>query len=154
MRRQARQDHRRRGALFNPHCATIPARLARGLARAVGRLGGEIFERTPVTDYEEVARTLGPGRGRTRAWCARARSCSLVRPTWRGSASCAAKLPHLLLIVLTESLSEERWAGIGWEGRECVASNRYTVDYLSRTEERWLGGRGAPYHYGSRVRRV
>ena len=43
-----------RGALYNPHCATIhPARLARGLARAVERLGGEIFERTPVTDYEE-----------------------------------------------------------------------------------------------------
>ncbi len=42
-----------RGALYNPHCATIhPARLARGLALAVERLGGEIFEQTPVTDYE------------------------------------------------------------------------------------------------------
>ena len=51
-----------RGALYNPHCATIhPARLARGLARAVERLGGEIFERTPVTDYEEAARTSARG---------------------------------------------------------------------------------------------
>ena len=63
-------------------------------------------------------------------------------------------LPIYSLIVITEPLSEERWAGIGWEGRECVASNRYTVDYLSRTEEGRIlfGGRGAPYHYGSRVR--
>jgi glycine/D-amino acid oxidase-like deaminating enzyme len=63
-------------------------------------------------------------------------------------------LPIYSLIVLTEPLSEERWAGIGWEGRECVASNRYTVDYLSRTEDGRIlfGGRGAPYHYGSRVR--
>ena len=45
-----------RGALYNPHCATIhPARLARGLARAVERLGGEIFERTTVTDFETGA---------------------------------------------------------------------------------------------------
>jgi glycine/D-amino acid oxidase-like deaminating enzyme len=52
-----------RGALFNPHCATIhPARLARGLARAVERLGGEIYERTHVTDYEEGGEN-GSGRG-------------------------------------------------------------------------------------------
>jgi glycine/D-amino acid oxidase-like deaminating enzyme len=62
-------------------------------------------------------------------------------------------LPIYSLIVLTEPLSEERWEGIGWEGRECVASNRYTVDYLSRTEDGRIlfGGRGAPYHYGSRI---
>jgi glycine/D-amino acid oxidase-like deaminating enzyme len=34
-----------------------------------------------------------------------------------------------------------------------VASSRYTVDYLSRTADGRIlfGGRGAPYHYGSRV---
>ena len=62
-------------------------------------------------------------------------------------------LPIYSLIVLTEPLSETRWAEIGWEGRECVASNRYTVDYLSRTADGRIlfGGRGAPYHYGSRI---
>jgi glycine/D-amino acid oxidase-like deaminating enzyme len=35
-----------------------------------------------------------------------------------------------------------------------VGSNRYTVDYLSRTADGRIlfGGRGAPYHYGSRIR--
>ena len=63
-------------------------------------------------------------------------------------------LPIYSLIVLTESLSEEQWAEIGWEGRECVASNRHTVDYLSRTDDGRIlfGGRGAPYHFGSRIK--
>src|SRR5690606_20925174 len=36
------------GGVYTPHCAAIhPARLVRGLAQAVERRGGEIFERTP-----------------------------------------------------------------------------------------------------------
>jgi len=141
-----------RGALYNPHCATIhPARLARGLARAVERLGGEIFEGTTVTDFEtgsspRLVTDFGEVRARTvvlagEAYLARLRK--LRRQL----------LPIYSLIVLTEPLSEGRWAEIGWEDRECVASNRYTVDYLSRTEDGRIlfGGRGAPYHYGSRI---
>ena len=140
------------GALHSPHCATIhPARLARGLARAVERLGGTIFEQTPVTDYEtggnpRLVTALGETRARTvvlagEAYLARLRK--LRRQV----------LPIYSLIVLTEPLSERRWEEIGWEGRECVASNRYTVDYLSRTADGRIlfGGRGAPYHYGSRI---
>jgi glycine/D-amino acid oxidase-like deaminating enzyme len=142
-----------RGALYNPHCATVhPARLARGLARAVERLGGEIFERTTVTDYEAGASpSLVTDVGGVRAdavvlageaYLARLRK--LRREV----------LPIYSLIVLTEPLSEAQWAQIGWEGRECVASNRYTVDYLSRTADGRIlfGGRGAPYHYGSRIK--
>ena len=142
-----------RGALYNPHCATIhPARLARGLARAVERFGGEIFEQTAVTDFEagpspQLATDVGEVRARTvvlagEAYLARLRK--LRREV----------LPIYSLIVLTEPLSEARWAEIGWEGRECVASSRYTVDYLSRTADGRIlfGGRGAPYHYGSRIR--
>ena len=140
------------GALYNPHCATIhPARLVRGLARVVERLGGEIFEQTPVTDYAtggnpRLVTALGEVRARTvvlagEAYLARLRK--LRRQV----------LPIYSLIVLTEPLSERQWEEIGWEGRECVASNRYTVDYLSRTADGRIlfGGRGAPYHYGSRI---
>ena len=142
-----------RGALYNPYCATIhPARLARGLARAVERLGGTIFERTPVTDYEtggnpRLVTDLGEVRARTivlagEAYLARLRK--LRRQV----------LPIYSLIVLTEPLPEARWAEIGWEGRECVGSSRYTVDYLSRTADGRIlfGGRGAPYHFGSRIK--
>jgi len=146
-----------RGALYNPHCATVhPARLARGLARAVERLGGEIFEQTPVTDYE--AGSGGGGRLPrlvTEAGGVRARTVVLAGEAYLARLRKLRRqvLPIYSLIVLTEPLSEEQWAEIGWEGRECVASNRYTVDYLSRTAEGRIlfGGRGAPYHYGSRI---
>ena len=146
-----------RGALFNPHCATIhPARLARGLARAVERLGGEIFERTPVTDYEEGGENGSSPRLVTDSGEVRATTVVLAGEAYLARLRKLRRqiLPIYSLIVLTEPLSEERWAEIGWEGRECVASNRYTVDYLSRTEDGRIlfGGRGAPYHYGSRVR--
>src|SRR5215210_7170162 len=134
-----------RGALYNPHCAAIhPARLARGLARAVERLGGEIFERTPVTDYESGASP----RLVTDSGEVRARAVVLAGEAYLARLRKLRRrvLPIYSLIVLTEPLSEERWAGIGWEGRECVASNRYTVDYLSRTADGRIlfGGRGAP----------
>ena len=141
-----------RASLYNPHCATIqPARLARGLARAVERLGGEIFERTTVTDYEGGSNPrFSTGAGEVRAGAivlAGEAYLARLRKLRR------QVLPIYSLIVLTEPLSEAQWAEIGWEGRECVASNRYTVDYLSRTADGRIlfGGRGAPYHYGSSI---
>jgi glycine/D-amino acid oxidase-like deaminating enzyme len=140
------------GALYNPHCATIhPARLARGLASAVERLGGKIFERTTVTDFEGGSNP----KFVTDAGEVRAGAIVLAGEAY------LARLPKLhrqvlpiySLIVLTEPLSDAQWAEIGWEGRDCVASNRYTVDYLSRTADGRIlfGGRGAPYHYGSSI---
>ncbi len=142
-----------RGALYNPHCATVhPARLARGLASAVERLGGEIFERTTVTDYEAGASP----RLVTDVGGVRAGAVVLAGEAYLARLRKLRRevLPIYSLIVLTEPLSEARWAQIGWEGRECVASNRYTVDYLSRTADGRIlfGGRGAPYHYGSRIK--
>ena len=140
------------GGLFSPNCATIhPAKLARGLARAVERLGGEIFEGTPVTDFE----TGSNPRLATGAGDVRARTVVLAGEAYLARLRKLRRqvLPIYSLIVLTEPLSEEQWATIGWEGRECVASSRYTVDYLSRTADGRIlfGGRGAPYHYGSRI---
>jgi glycine/D-amino acid oxidase-like deaminating enzyme len=142
-----------RGALYNPHCATVhPARLARGLARAVERLGGEIFEKTTVTDYEAGANP----RLVTDVGGVRAGAVVLAGEAYLARLRKLRRevLPIYSLIVLTEPLSEAQWAQIGWEGRECVASNRYTVDYLSRTADGRIlfGGRGAPYHYGSRIK--
>jgi glycine/D-amino acid oxidase-like deaminating enzyme len=142
-----------RGALYSPHYATVhPGRLVGGLARAVERLGGTIFERSPVTDYETgVNPRLATARGEVRAGAivlAGEAYLTRFRELRR------QVLPIYSLIVLTEPLSEAQWKEIGWEGRECVGSNRYSVDYLSRTADGRIlfGGRGAPYHYGSRVK--
>ena len=142
-----------RGALHSPHYATVhPGRLVRGLARTVERLGGTIFERSPVVGYETGASPrLATASGEVRAG-------TVVLAGEAYLARCRELrrrvLPIYSLIVLTEPLSEAQWEEIGWEGRECVGSNRYSVDYLSRTADGRIlfGGRGAPYHYGSRIK--
>ncbi|MGI8575512.1 MAG: NAD(P)/FAD-dependent oxidoreductase [Egibacteraceae bacterium] len=147
-----------RGAVFDPHCAVVhPGRVVRGLAAAVERAGAQIFERSPVTRVlprepgAPNARLLtdhGEVRAETVVLAGEAYLSQL--PGWR-----RAVLPVYSLIVLTEPLSDEQWAAVGWDGQECLSSHRLTVDYLSRTDDGRIlfGGRGAPYHLGSRIRR-
>jgi glycine/D-amino acid oxidase-like deaminating enzyme len=139
-------------ALYSPVAASVhPARLARGLARAVERQGGTIYEHTPVVDYETGAapRLITPYGG------VRARTIVLAGEAY------AQQLPKLRrtlvpmysLIVLTEPLAESDWDQIGWRNRELVASSRMSVDYLNRTADGRIlfGGRGAPYRMHSLV---
>jgi glycine/D-amino acid oxidase-like deaminating enzyme len=139
-------------SLYNPHCAVVhPGRLVRGLARAVERRGGTIYEQTAVTDYAGGEHPFMQATGGT----VHSRTIVLAGEAY------LTRLPglhrHLLpvysLIVLTEPLGQAQWEQIGWRAHECIASPRYTVDYLSRTADGRLlfGGRGAPYHYGSRI---
>ncbi len=146
------------GGLFHPDCAALhPGRLARGLARAVERRGGIVHEHTPVTAV------LPAGEGgratavlRTARGDVRAGAVVLAGEAYlTGLAAYHRRvLPIYSLIVLTEPLSDEQWASIGWDGHECVASFRLTIDYLSRTPDGRIlfGGRGAPYHFGSAIR--
>ncbi len=140
------------GALYIRECAAIhPGRLVRGLARAVERRGARIHERTPVTGFEAGSKPLL----RTPMGDVRAGTVVLAGEAYLSQLPALHRqlVPLYSLIVLTEPLSEGQWAEIGWSGHECVASNRYTIDYLSRTADGRIlfGGRGAPYHFGSRI---
>ena len=139
-------------ALHTPECAAVhPARLVRGLARAVERRGATIYEQTEVTDF----RTGAHPRLITRRGDVWAQTIVLageayltrLRPLRR------QLLPVYSLIVLTEPVSPDQWAQIGWRRRECIASFRLSVDYLARTPDGRIlfGGRGAPYRFGSRI---
>src|SRR6266511_1450483 len=57
-------------------------------------------------------------------------------------------------MIATERLPEERWAAIGLGRRETFSDHRNVIIYGQRTADGRLafGGRGAPYHFGSRVR--
>lgn len=140
------------GSLFTQECATVhPGRLVRGLARAVERRGATIYEGTEVTGYETgTSPRLKTNRGDVRATSivlAGEAYLTRLRPLHR------QLIPVYSLIVLTEPLDDAQWQQIGWAGHECVSSNRYTVDYLSRTADGRIlfGSRGAPYHLGSRI---
>ena len=136
-----------------------PGRLVRGLAALVERMGARIVERTPVTGFRAAVRSpagdapaaLVTPRGEIRApVVVLAGEAYLVR-----LAELHRQLvPLYSLIVLTEPIDDARWAEIGWQGRELVASARLSVDYLSRTADGRIlfGGRGAPYRLGSPIK--
>ena len=143
-------------AQFDPHCATVhPGRLVRGLATAVEHRGVDVFERTRVTRIDAAPRpgertVVHTRRGRLRAGAV---VVATEAYTARLPGHRRTLLPIYSLIVLTEPLNVGQWKEIGWEGHECLSSHRLVVDYLSRTPDGRVlfGGRGAPYHFGSRI---
>jgi glycine/D-amino acid oxidase-like deaminating enzyme len=58
------------------------------------------------------------------------------------------------LIIATEPLPETLWEQIGLRERETFSDFRHLIVYGQRTADGRMvfGGRGAPYHFGSRIR--
>jgi glycine/D-amino acid oxidase-like deaminating enzyme len=56
-------------------------------------------------------------------------------------------------MIVTEPLPDETWRAIGWEGGELLGDNAHVYVYLQRTLDGRIaiGGRGAPYRFGSRT---
>jgi glycine/D-amino acid oxidase-like deaminating enzyme len=63
-------------------------------------------------------------------------------------------LPIYSMMIATEPLPNEVWDEIGLADRPTFADARHLVIYGQRTADGRLafGGRGAPYHFGSRIR--
>lgn len=141
------------GAIYTPNTATIhPGKLVRGLARVVERLGAVIYEQTPVTGFTSGAYpALHTERGNVRA-----KTLVLAGEAYLSQLPPLKRqiLPIYSLIVLTEPLPDDVWEQIGWESRSTVSSQKYTVDYLSKTADGRIlfGGRGAPYRFGSGIK--
>jgi glycine/D-amino acid oxidase-like deaminating enzyme len=137
-------------ATFTPDCAAVhPARLVRGLARAVERRGGRIHEDTRVSE-------LRPGRAVTRHGTVSADV--VVRATEGYTVSLRGMrrdvVPVYSLVIATEPLPEAVWERIGLRNRETFTDHRHLIIYGQRTADGRLvfGGRGAPYHFGSRIK--
>jgi glycine/D-amino acid oxidase-like deaminating enzyme len=138
------------GGSFTQHCAVVhPSRLVRGLARVVEASGVPIFEQTPV-------RSIAPGRVETDAGTVRAevvvRATEGYTPRLAGLRRTVA--PVYSLMVATEPLSESMWESIGLADRPSFSDARHLIIYGQRTADGRLafGGRGAPYHFSSRIR--
>ncbi|GMA96092.1 hypothetical protein GCM10025881_29160 [Pseudolysinimonas kribbensis] len=137
------------GGWWHPHCARIqPAKLARGLAAAVERLGVTIHEGTRVDE-------IRPGTAVTPRGTVSAPV--VVRATEGFTAGLRREhrtwLPMNSSLVVTEPLGPEVWDEIGWEGRETLGDMAHVYMYAQRTADDRIaiGGRGVPYRYGSRV---
>ena len=137
------------GGIFTPHVATIhPAKLVRGLARAVERMGVQIFEQSPVIQWQSGGARTAKAQVRSR-W---------VVPAVEGYANTLARLgryqlPVQSLIVATEPLSETVWETIGLSQGQAFGESSRQVTYGQRTVDNRLvfGARGG-YQFGGRLR--
>jgi glycine/D-amino acid oxidase-like deaminating enzyme len=136
---------------FNPHCARIqPAKLARGLADVVERLGATLYEQTPVTRIQ-------PGRAVTPLGTVRAPV--IIRATEGFTARMPGLrrrwLPMNSAMIATDPLPQQVWDAIGWQGRETLGDLAHGFFYAQRTADGRiaLGGRAVPYRYASGIDR-
>jgi glycine/D-amino acid oxidase-like deaminating enzyme len=143
------------GGLYTPHCAAVhPAKLVTGLAAVVEQLGGSIYEGTPVTAIEPGDRWR---RARAVTASGSVRADVVVRATEGFTPSLAsarrAVVPLYSLVVATDRLDVSFFERIGLGDRETFNDARHLIIYGQRTADDRvvLGGRGAPYHFGSRV---
>lgn len=137
------------GAIYSPHVATLhPARLVRGLARAVEALGVSIHEQSPVTAWR--AGHLQTARAQVKArW---------VVPAVEGYAGTLAplgryQLPVQSLMVATEPLSTALWDEIGLDRGQAFGESSRQVTYGQRTaDDRLVFGARGGYRFGGRLR--
>lgn len=137
------------GATYTPDCAAVqPLALVRGLASACERRGVTIVEGTRAT-------RLSPGLVETLHGRVRARHVIRATEAWTATLPGSGRqvAPVYSLVVATAPLPAATWEQVGLAARETFSDHRHLVVYGQRTADDRLvfGGRGAPYHLGSRV---
>ncbi len=136
------------GARFTPHCASMnPGRLVRGLAEAVERRGGVIYEGTRVT-------RIDPSVARTARGAVRARFVIRATEAYTESLETHRRLlvPIHTTMLATEPIPSDVWAAIGWAGREAVLAEHPFLHLQHTADGRiTIGGddNRIPYRYGS-----
>ncbi|QCW51294.1 FAD-dependent oxidoreductase [Nocardioides dongxiaopingii] len=143
------------GLLDRTGCALVePARLAWGLRQACLDLGATIHEGSVVRSLD---REDGGVVARTAGGSVRARQVALAtnafRPLLRRLR--LMSVPVYDHVLMTEPLSAEQRAAIGWGGREGVGDSANQFHYYRQTRDHRIlwGGYDAVYHYGSRIDR-
>ncbi len=125
-----------------------PAKLVRGLALAVERLGVRIVEGTEVTEYRPGLVTTTKGR---------VKAPIILRATEGFTATLSGHKREWLPInsaqIVTAPLPAEIWDKIGWQGQELLHDQNNSYCYCQRTREGRItvGARGVPYKFGSRT---
>ena len=125
-----------------------PAKLVRGLAQAVERLGVTIAEGTAVLGIAPgiVETDHGTIRARHILRCTEGFTATLpgLKRDW---------LPMNSAQIVTDPLPAEVWEKIGWQGAEILGDFANAYCYCQRTREGRItvGARGTPYKFGSRI---
>lgn len=131
-----------------------PAKLASGLAAAAERRGATIHEQSRVTRLERRAGGLrvhvGPDEARIDA--DRVVVATSAYSAWLRRLS-PLFVPVYDYVLVTEPLTAEQRAAIGWKGREGMSDSGYQFHYFRQTADHRIlwGGYDAVYHPGNRV---
>ena len=137
------------GGYLEDACAIVnPAQLARGLKRLVLSLGVRVFENTPgvlAKDADGGKMSVKTDEGEVTAEHAVLTTNAWARhfPQFRRKV-----IPLYTYIVLTEPLTEEQWATVGWQGRHGIEDKRNYVHYYRPTADGrilWGGSDGIVY---------
>ena len=137
-------------ASYTPHCAVIhPAKLVSALASVVERKGVKIYEHSRVVEIS--SRTLKMKDVRVRADVVIRATEGFTSQIRRHRRTLA---PLYSYMVATEPLTKLQRDQIGWQNRETYHDARNMIIYVQITSDGRIafGGRGAPYHFGSRVK--
>jgi glycine/D-amino acid oxidase-like deaminating enzyme len=138
-----------RGGFYSPHGAALqPAKLARGLARALERRGVAIHERSP-------ARSVAPGEVVTERGRLRAETVLLCTEGYSRHLDPERRLvPLHSMMLATAPLSDGQWKEIGADDRVLFGDARRILTYAQRTADGRIAlGAGGLYLYGSGARR-
>ena len=137
------------GGLLDTQSAVLhPKKLCVGLANVVRAQGTKIFENTDVLAYSS---------GQVETLHRTYRAATVLRTTEAFSVNFSqakrSVIPLYSMMVATEPLSTAVWSEIGLQGRPTFNDGRNMIIYGQRTADHRLafGGRGAPYHFGSKI---
>ena len=136
-------------AYHNPHCARVqPARLARGLADTVERLGVAIYEQSPVTRIAAGEATTASGTVTAPVVLRATEGFTAALPGLRRH-----WLPMNSSMIATDPIGDDVWDSIGWRGCETLGDTAHGFFYAQRTVDNRIaiGGRSVPYRYASRT---
>ncbi|MGR0321038.1 NAD(P)/FAD-dependent oxidoreductase [Agromyces sp. ZXT2-3] len=145
------------GAIWNTRTSAIlhPAKLAAELARVAEEAGVEIFEHSPVTGLDTPGSTgavrLVTEHGRVDA--TRAVLATNVFPSLL-KRNRLMTVPVYDYVLMTEPLSDEQRASIGWANRQGIGdmANQFHYSRMTRDGRILYGGYDAVYHFGGRIR--
>ncbi len=137
------------GGIYTAECARIqPAKLVRGLAEVIEGLGVEIFEQSFATD---IARNQLKVNGNRIEAEVIVEATEGYRSRIKGSKR--RTIPIYSLMIATRRLTNSEIQSVGLSDYETFADERHLVIYGQRSSDDRIvfGGRGAPYHFGSKV---
>ncbi|NMO03061.1 FAD-dependent oxidoreductase [Gordonia sp. TBRC 11910] len=142
------------GAVDRDGCALVqPARLAKELARIATESGVTIFEHSAVTrlDSTTSGRTTVVTNRSTVTTDRVVLATNVFRSLlWQNR---LMTVPVYDYVLMTEPLSQEQLASIGWEGRQGLAdmANQFHYSRLTADNRILYGGYDAVYHFGKKL---